>query len=304
MRSRAGSRGRSRIPWDEPESDWSAFERSSSARPGTTPAAATSSWPGRVGRRRFTTAPRWSAGTRQALPRAISPRPGFRWSRRPTSSPATPRPSSPARSSSSPRLRRRPAIPAVSARRAHDLARALIAEIQRQRADAMVQPYLPSVDSVGRDRGALLRRRAEPRPAKGRESCAQTRSRRSAAGRSAPPRSCTTRTWSSPARRATPSSSSPARSSPRSAAIRLPAALRPSRHGPRGGGEPTLLELEAIEPNFYLDQVRATDESSPTRSSRRDRGCAFGVAWAQIHQPSRLARSPPRPRRISSAGAG
>ena len=77
----------------------------------------------------------------------------------------------------------------------HDLARQLIGEIHAGGRTAMVQPFHPTVDSVGRDGGALHRRGARARAAKAGRPARPMRSLRCATTRSAPQRLCTTPAW-------------------------------------------------------------------------------------------------------------
>ena len=137
----------------------------------------------------------------------------------------------------------------------------------------MVQPYQPAVDTVGEtavlcidgEPGHALRKRAVLRPdevapiARGRARCRRGR--------------CTTRARRRPAT-ATAAELELARGDPRraspSGSTDLPLYARVDTV--RGAaGEPVLLELEPIEPNFHLDPLPLRPPCRATRAPPRDR---------------------------------
>ena len=141
---------------------------------------------------------------------------------------------------------------------AHDLGRGLIGEIHASGRIAMVQPYKATVDTVGEtavlcidgEPVHTLRKGAVLRP----DEVAPIREGGPGAAEAMYDPELVT-----PAEATDAELEQRARDRrPGRRAIRLPAALRPGRHGPGADGEPVLLELELIEPNFYLDQVPAT----------------------------------------------
>jgi hypothetical protein len=142
----------------------------------------------------------------------------------------------------------------------HDEARTLIAAIQASGRAAMVQPYQPAVDTVAEtavlcidgEPVHTLRKRAVLRP----DEVAPTRE--DAIGAAEVMYDATLVTPSE----ATDAELAYARSLVAAVAERfdyLPLYARVDVV-PGEDGEPTLMELEAIEPNFYLDQVPATTE--------------------------------------------
>jgi Prokaryotic glutathione synthetase, ATP-grasp domain len=142
--------------------------------------------------------------------------------------------------------------------RAHDLALSLIAEIHASGRTAMLQPYQPAVDAVGETAVLCidgepvhsLRKRAVLRP----DEVAPIREGGPGAAEAMYDPELVT------AADATDAELGNARAIVAHVAQRfdyLPLYARVDTvAGP--GGEPVLLELEAIEPNFYLDQVPAT----------------------------------------------
>ena len=143
---------------------------------------------------------------------------------------------------------------------AHELARELIDEIHASGRTAMVQPYQPTVDSIGETAVLCidgepvhsLRKLAVLRP----DEVAPTRD--DAIGAAEVMYDPTLVTPS----QATAAEIAFAHELVRAVAERfdyLPLYARVDMV-PGSDGEPTLMELEAIEPNFYLDQVPATTE--------------------------------------------
>jgi len=169
--------------------------------------------------------------------------------------PGSRRPSSMERSWSNRTSRRAVATAAVSGPGSHRSARELIAAIQASGRSAMVQPFQPSVESVGEtavlclDGEPLhaLRKRAVLRP----DEVAPVREDAVGAAEAMYDPGLVTPTEATAAERAL--------------AVAIVAGLG-ERFGslplyarvdliPGAGREPLLLELEAVEPNFYLGQV-------------------------------------------------
>jgi glutathione synthase/RimK-type ligase-like ATP-grasp enzyme len=142
----------------------------------------------------------------------------------------------------------------------HELARDLIRAIQASGRAAMVQPYQPTVDTVGEtavlcidgEPAHALRKRAVLRP----DEVAPVREDGVGAAEVMYDPGLVTAT------EATPAELDHARAVVGHVAERFGYTPLYARVDTiRGaGGEPVLMELEAIEPNFYLDQVPATTD--------------------------------------------
>jgi hypothetical protein len=152
---------------------------------------------------------------------------------------------------------------------AHDQARALIAAIQASGRAAIVQPYQAAVDTVAEtavlcidgEPVHTLRKRAVLRP----DEVAPTRD--DAVGAAEVMYDAALVTPSE----ATDAELAYARGLVDAVAERFDYVPLYARVDmvPGGGGEPTLMELEAVEPNFYLDQVPATTEAVADAIVRR-----------------------------------
>ena len=192
----AGSRPRS-LAWDEPDADWERFDRSSSsARPGTTPGAASEFLAlVRVGSATASTTRaelvRWNSDKRYLGDLAEAGVPRGR--DRATSRPAEPLPELERRGGGeAERLGRRPRHRVASGPAAHELARELIEAIQAQRPDGDGAALSAERRHGRRDRGPAASTASPRTRCASARCCGPTRSRRSATTRSAPPRSCTT----------------------------------------------------------------------------------------------------------------
>ena len=181
--ARPRSRGRVEPSGTTPGSTGRRSTRSSSARPGTTRAAARSSSPGPsrsvTG---CTTRRRRSLEQRQALSRATSPTPGLPVIETAFAAPAKPPPHTrPRGRGQAERLGWRPRHRPVRRRSRRRGARAGRGDPGAAAASAMVQPFQASVDERGETACVFFARRVQPRAAQAR--CAAARRGRSGARR-------------------------------------------------------------------------------------------------------------------------
>ena len=204
-----------------------------------------------------TTVPRWSTGAPTSATWLTSQRWGSPWSR-PSSSLRATRLRSPARSSSSPRSRPGPRDSGRFGTATHDLARRLIGDIHASGRMAMVQPFHSTVDSVGEtavlcidgEPVHALRKRAVLRP----DEVAPVRDDPLGAAEAMYDPGLVT---ADVADEDELNLAAQVVTEVRRRFDYLPLYARVDMIRDRAGA-PILLKLEAIEPNFYLDQVPAT----------------------------------------------